>query len=1268
MTMPQQAQPPHYMPGPGMYHPYPGFAPPMPPMPMMRSAAPVGTPGAAAGTAATGSPQLAPADPAASSSSTTTEEDAPPSAAAPGAANTEGAATAQTGATTNAILAAAAPDADNKEQASKSMIPVGVPVTAATIPARSRVRTQQPSASSPSSAPALVLASVATVASPSSSSGPTLYPPPPLAPQAPATQFHPMGVDASIKLRYYAGRPLACLSCHNVKSQCDDVRPCSRCVRNGRECVQREKTVRPQDKTARALLQLDDDAVAAIAKASAMLRWAPEQPPLPFDTAIAQSANALKHGGAVKATSSPMTGPTAVPGRSPSLMPTPAGRPKPALATALTTTPVPAMTPGMPLSFLVAATNVAAAAAAASSSPTQSPPATAPLRATVVSHKTSSSPALASSSSSVTPLMASLKTSALLLSASPAAPPSVPGAGGEGPSFDDQMRGLMGPISRKERERTVRTDTTRLRTLQDAGIDSVTLPNSADFVLPLGAHSSRCRAVSVKPVSASEVAAAYALAARCKLATLEREFLLLRVLHAQGVPCVPSIAVLLLSDGQESLLQPDLSAQQPAWRSLSSVIPEAPSSFSSSVVSSASRLPNLLDAAVASALDKALTQLHAASVAHGDLKPEHLYLRSVGGSIDVCFIDFDLAVLLPRDASVQPPAPPSDSEDVRSSGPGFRGNVHYASLAQHLGSSASPLSDCESMLYVFFEACTQQHWATKALPWRSALLGGDNAADANGSAADDPFGALVRTIETEVPSPLSLHRVAGQKLAFILGWTGEESDNSATDHSMGVSAPTDLQSCLHALRSQLLRLLDQSPSSLPSESTMLQSFVSQVQQFTPGTALPSLPSLAVDFMAARRGLTHQAGGMQLEDSYATGRLLSSCGATVAGESLSRFLAPLPDVPSPASNGASAQQPELKLELVLVSSDGSVLQDSNAIAAKSSASSHKRSFAETENAQMQLLYVRRTPVQGAADTGDDASDTRFAGWMDTLRSLDSQVRARCAEADAAASPMLLVRRCPCLLVWQLATNESLSDAVHLLSSLRASALLWSMPYLHLSLLLGRVALLAHAHSFTAEATVATRVQRAANGRRRSPTAVSAANGLLDALSSSAAELPPLDRLRAEPEPTQHAPSPPQTHQARQFSRKGAAPGASTQSLPAHLPSAPAPVQPSYPRGGLDTLAMLMQQYDPQPIQIGATKRLSHQPQAPPKELRQHQEASPVSSTASSIGVIDGLHALEPLSKRHRKQPSDTDLTAATESSTASGATTCAASSSSTALHA
>jgi len=49
------------------------------------------------------------------------------------------------------------------------------------------------------------------------------------------------GGSATAPRVMYAGKLMACVSCHNVKSSCEAKRPCSRCVRMNRECVQREK-------------------------------------------------------------------------------------------------------------------------------------------------------------------------------------------------------------------------------------------------------------------------------------------------------------------------------------------------------------------------------------------------------------------------------------------------------------------------------------------------------------------------------------------------------------------------------------------------------------------------------------------------------------------------------------------------------------------------------------------------------------------------------------------------------------------------------------------------------------------------------------------------------------------------------------------------------------------------------------------------------------------------------------------------------------------
>lgn len=91
----------------------------------------------------------------------------------------------------------------------------------------------------PASPQSPVLAPRAAAAAASSASAPASPPSSvsALAPPLPALRNGLTLTERTV----YAGRLMACQGCHAVKSSCDAERPCFRCVRMGRQCIQREK-------------------------------------------------------------------------------------------------------------------------------------------------------------------------------------------------------------------------------------------------------------------------------------------------------------------------------------------------------------------------------------------------------------------------------------------------------------------------------------------------------------------------------------------------------------------------------------------------------------------------------------------------------------------------------------------------------------------------------------------------------------------------------------------------------------------------------------------------------------------------------------------------------------------------------------------------------------------------------------------------------------------------------------------------------------------
>jgi hypothetical protein len=354
------------------------------------------------------------------------------------------------------------------------------------------------------------------------------------------------------------------------------------------------------------------------------------------------------------------------------------------------------------------------------------------------------------------------------------------------------------------------------------------------------------------------------------------------------------------------------------------------------------------------------------------------------------------------------------------------------------------------------------------------------------SEEEDPFfGELVRTLELEMPSPLSLHCVAGQKLAMIMGWTTESNRNGPSGQKRTDSCPaTDamFHRCMRSICPTLFELLQHSPSlPLADVSSLLQKALTQLQQSlaaAPPSPLEapcdtSSPPVGAALGYARRVVAQLLpDGLQLAANAATIRLLAE---TAAVDSAMVFqLTAAPDAPLDNREKMQLLMVHLRLE-----SNEAVCSSTGAGGISGST---KRRFSELTCSPLHLLHVRCVPSLSSVDdsqpsvahmeAGTASDDKCSALWMTALHELDSRTRAVCAQqpAEGTVSPMLLLHLRPCLLVLQVSGEDRVSDIASFLSSLRASGALWRLPYVHLSLLLGRLVVLSPSASFSAPSLV------------------------------------------------------------------------------------------------------------------------------------------------------------------------------------------------------
>ncbi len=160
-------------------------------------------------------------------------------------------------------------------------------------------------------------------------------------------------------------------------------------------------------------------------------------------------------------------------------------------------------------------------------------------------------------------------------------------------------------------------------------------------LLPNGVHSSR-PTTSGGEVSEALSNAAHTLAARSVPGSLLHEFLILRLLHSRGVSCIPPLAVLMVDEAKETLIQTEL--QPPAFVSLADV--------------------TKLTEQETTQIHLALTELHSAGIVHGDLKPEHVWLHRPSSS----FFFFFFFSLFPL-SSIESEGPASEKQRRASGWP-----------------------------------------------------------------------------------------------------------------------------------------------------------------------------------------------------------------------------------------------------------------------------------------------------------------------------------------------------------------------------------------------------------------------------------------------------------------------------------------------------------------------------------------------------------------------------------------------------------------------